>query len=36
MSHGEIANALGVKLTSMKVLLFRARQKLASLLGDER
>src|SRR5215813_7780882 len=35
MSHGEIAAALGVKMTSMKVLLFRARQKLASLLGDE-
>jgi len=35
MSHGEIADALGVKITSMKVLLFRARQKLASHLGGK-
>ena len=33
MSHVEIADVLGVKISSMKVLLFRARQKLASLLG---
>ena len=35
MSHGEIADALGVKITSMKVLLFRARQRLALLLGGK-
>ena len=32
MSHKEIAESLGVKTTSMKILLFRARQKLVSLL----
>ena len=32
LSHKEIANTLGVKVTSMKILLFRARQKLASVL----
>ena len=32
LSHQEIAETLGVKTTSMKILLFRARQKLASLL----
>lgn len=32
LSHNEIAATLGVKPTSMKILLFRARQKLAGLL----
>jgi RNA polymerase sigma-70 factor (ECF subfamily) len=32
-SHGEIAAALGVKAASIKALLFRARRRLASLLG---
>jgi RNA polymerase sigma-70 factor, ECF subfamily len=31
--HTEIANALGVKTGSVKLLLFRARRKLANLLG---
>jgi RNA polymerase sigma-70 factor (ECF subfamily) len=33
-SHEEIAGALGLKRTSMKALLFRARRRLASLLGS--
>jgi RNA polymerase sigma-70 factor (ECF subfamily) len=32
-SHEEIAGVLGVKASSMKVLLFRARRRLAELLG---
>ncbi len=32
-SHREIAAAVGVKLASVKLLLFRARKKLAGLLG---
>jgi RNA polymerase sigma-70 factor, ECF subfamily len=36
LSHREVAVALGVKITSMKVLLFRARQRLASLLRGKR
>ena len=32
LSHKEIAETLGVKTASMKILLFRARHKLASLL----
>jgi RNA polymerase sigma-70 factor (ECF subfamily) len=32
-THREIADALGLRLTSMKILLFRARRKLAGLLG---
>lgn len=35
-SHHEIAQALGVKTNSVKLLLFRARRKLADLLGGER
>ena len=35
-SHHEIASALGVKTTSVKLLLFRARRKLANLLRGER
>ena len=31
--HTEIADALGVKTGSVKLLLFRARRKLANLLG---
>ena len=31
-SHGEIAGALGLKTTSIKMLLFRARRRLAGLL----
>ncbi len=34
-SHGEIAEVLGVKPASMKLLLFRARRKLAGLLQRE-
>lgn len=32
-SHREIADALGLKATSIKMLLFRARRRLAELLG---
>jgi RNA polymerase sigma-70 factor, ECF subfamily len=32
-SHAEIAEALGLRTGSLKAMLFRARQKLASLLG---
>ena len=32
-SHREIADALGVQTASLKILLFRARKKLAGLLG---
>jgi RNA polymerase sigma-70 factor (ECF subfamily) len=32
-SHSEIAETLGVRPSSMKILLFRARRKLAELLG---
>lgn len=35
-SHREIAGALGVSVASVKPLLFRARRKLAGLLGAER
>ncbi|HTA47607.1 MAG TPA: RNA polymerase sigma factor [Bryobacteraceae bacterium] len=35
-SHREIANVLGLNPASMKLLLFRARRKLASLLGGSR
>jgi RNA polymerase sigma-70 factor (ECF subfamily) len=35
-SHREIADVLGLNPASMKLLLFRARRKLASLLGDGR
>jgi RNA polymerase sigma-70 factor (ECF subfamily) len=35
-SHQEIAMALGLKASSVKLLLFRARRKLAILLGGER
>ena len=34
-SHGEIAEALGLGAPSVKVMLFRARRRLASLLGRE-
>ena len=34
-SHGEIAEALGLGASSVKVMLFRARRSLASLLGRE-
>ncbi|HEY6212034.1 MAG TPA: RNA polymerase sigma factor [Vicinamibacterales bacterium] len=33
-SHQEIAETLGLKTASIKMLLFRARRRLASLLGD--
>jgi len=32
-SHQEIAETLGVRAASLKILLFRARRKLADLLG---
>jgi RNA polymerase sigma-70 factor (ECF subfamily) len=32
-SHGEIAGALGIRVASLKPMLFRARRKLAALLG---
>jgi RNA polymerase sigma-70 factor (ECF subfamily) len=35
-SHEEIAETLGLKTASIKMLLFRARKRLASLLGEER
>jgi RNA polymerase sigma-70 factor, ECF subfamily len=35
-SHEEIARVLGLRTSSVKLLLFRARRKLASLLGRER
>ena len=35
-SHREIAEVLGLRPASMKLLLFRARRKLAALLGMER
>ena len=35
-SHQEIAQVLGVKVTSIKLILFRARRKLAALLRGER
>jgi len=35
-SHEEIAQVLGVKPTSIKLILFRARRKLARLLRGER
>ena len=34
-SHDEIATAIGVRASSMKLLLFRARRKMAKLLGQE-
>jgi RNA polymerase sigma-70 factor (ECF subfamily) len=34
-SHREIADTLGVKTASIKILLFRARQKLAALLREK-
>ena len=34
-SHQEIAATLGLKAASIKMLLFRARRRLASLLGEE-
>jgi RNA polymerase sigma-70 factor, ECF subfamily len=36
LSHKEIAEALGVKAASMKILLFRARQKVAGILRGAR
>ena len=35
-SHSEIAGALGLRMGSVRVLLFRARRRLAALLGIER
>jgi len=35
-SHGEIAETLGLKTSSIKILLFRARRRLASLLDEGR
>jgi RNA polymerase sigma-70 factor (ECF subfamily) len=35
-SHEEIAQVLGVKVTSIKLILFRARRKLATLLRGQR
>ena len=35
-SHREIAEVLGLKTASIKLLLFRARRKMARLLGGER
>jgi RNA polymerase sigma-70 factor (ECF subfamily) len=35
-SHREIASALGMRPGSIKLLLFRARRRLAALLGSER
>jgi RNA polymerase sigma-70 factor (ECF subfamily) len=35
-SHREIASTLGIRETSIKLLLFRARRRLAELLGVER
>jgi len=35
-SHAEIARVLGVKVSSIKLILFRARRKLATLLRRER
>jgi RNA polymerase sigma-70 factor (ECF subfamily) len=35
-SHREIASALGMRPASIKLLLFRARRRLAALLGSER
>jgi len=35
-SHGEIADVLGVKTASVKLLLFRARRRMAALLRGER
>lgn len=35
-SHAEIAESLGLKTTSLKALLFRARQRLVQMLGDTR
>lgn len=35
-SHAEIAEMLGVKAGSVKILLFRAKRKLAEILGGER
>jgi RNA polymerase sigma-70 factor (ECF subfamily) len=32
-SHGEIAGALGIRVASLKPMLFRARRKMAALLG---
>ncbi len=34
-SHDEIAGAIGVRPSSMKLLLFRARRKMAKLLGEK-
>jgi RNA polymerase sigma-70 factor (ECF subfamily) len=34
-SHDEIAGAIGVQTSSMKLLLFRARKKMAKLLGEK-
>ncbi|HEU5022341.1 MAG TPA: RNA polymerase sigma factor [Bryobacteraceae bacterium] len=34
-SHDEIAGAIGVQPSSMKLLLFRARRKMAKLLGEK-
>ena len=33
-SHREIGDVLGIKSTSIKLLLFRARRKLAGILGS--
>ena len=35
-SHKEIADSLGLKASSIKLLLFRARRRLAALLGGGR
>ena len=35
-SHQEIAESLGLKTSSIKLLLFRARRRLAALLGGAR
>jgi RNA polymerase sigma-70 factor (ECF subfamily) len=35
-THSEIARTLGLSPASMKILLFRARRKLAGLLGGNR
>lgn len=35
-SHGEIAGALGIRVASLKPMLFRARRKMAALLGASR
>jgi RNA polymerase sigma-70 factor (ECF subfamily) len=32
-SHDEIASAMGIRVASLKPMLFRARKKIAALLG---